>query len=56
MDENTDMSEQVCVTFTVSDWAKVVASIATSRFDLAVKESLNSNIYECVSRKERILS
>jgi hypothetical protein len=56
MDENTDLNEQVCVTFTVGQWAKVITAVATAPFDLAVKESLNSNIYDCVRRKERLLS
>ena len=56
MIENSDLNEQVCVTFTVSEWAKVVTSIATSRLDLAMKEALNANIYECVTRTERVLS
>jgi hypothetical protein len=56
MNENTDLNEQVCVTFTVGQWAKVVTAVATSQFNLTVKESLNSNIYDCVKRAERVLS
>lgn len=43
------LREKVCVTLTVEDWAKVVASIATSRLNLSEKEELNSTIYDCVS-------
>jgi hypothetical protein len=56
MAENHDLNEQVCVTFTVGEWAKIVTSVAMSRFDLGVKEYLNSTIYDCVARKERALS
>lgn len=56
MAENHDLNEQVSVTFTVGEWAKIITSIATSRFDLGVKEYLNSSIYECVSQKQRALS
>lgn len=56
MAENHDLNEQVSVTFTVGEWAKIITSIATSRFDVGVKEYLNSNIYECVTRTERALS
>jgi hypothetical protein len=56
MHENSDLNEQVCVTFTVGDWAKIVASIASSGLPLMSKDALNSNIYECVTRTERALS
>lgn len=46
--------ERVCVTFTVEEWAKVIASVATSRLDLSEKEYLNSSIYECVTASVRV--
>lgn len=56
MADNSDLNESVCVSFTISEWAQVVAAVATSRLDLVVKEQLNSAIYDCVIRTERILS
>lgn len=46
--------EKVCVTFTVEDWAKVIASVATSRLNLDEKEHLNSMIYDCVTQDQRL--
>jgi hypothetical protein len=46
--------ERICVTFSVDDWAKVIASVATSRLELEEKEHLNSTIYDCVTRLVRI--
>lgn len=43
----------VCVTFTVEEWAKVIASVATSRLNLAEKERLNSAIYDCVTQSAK---
>ena len=43
------LSERVCVTMSVENWAKVVASIATSRLNLSEKDELNTMIYDCVS-------
>lgn len=51
-----DLQESVSVTFTVGEWAKIVAAVAVSPLDLSVKEMLNSNIYDCVTRTERALS
>jgi hypothetical protein len=51
-----DLQESVSVTFTVGEWAKIVASVSTSHLDLAMKEMLNSHIYDCVTRTERALS
>ena len=51
-----DMNEQVCVTFSVADWAKVITAVGVSPLDLAVKSALNNTIYECVARTERVLS
>lgn len=57
MDTNyLDSQEPVCVTFTVEQWAKVVASVATSGLTLFEKDCLNSTIYETVMRAERTLS
>lgn len=53
---NTDLQERVTVTFTVEDWAKIIASVATSRLELFEKEALNSAIYDCVTRQDRALS
>ena len=46
--------EKVCVTFTVEDWAKVIASVAMSRLELAEKEHLNSTIYDCVTQEQKV--
>jgi hypothetical protein len=46
--------ERVCVTLSVSDWAKVIASVATSRLGLGEKEELNSAIYDCVTKTESL--
>jgi hypothetical protein len=46
--------ERVCVTFSVDDWAKIIASVATSRLELSEKEFLNSSIYDCVTKHERV--
>jgi hypothetical protein len=46
--------ERVCVTFSVDDWAKVIASVATSRLELNEKEFLNSTIYDCVTKHEKV--
>ncbi len=48
--------ERVCVTFSVDDWAKVIASVASSRLELSEKEHLNSSIYDCVTRMVRVPS
>ena len=48
--------EKVCVTFTVEEWAKVIASVATSRLNLTEKEHLNSTIYDCVTREAQVPS
>jgi hypothetical protein len=45
------MEQTVAVTFTVGEWAKIVASIATSRLDLHEKDVLNSHIYDCVTQR-----
>lgn len=46
--------EKVCVTFTVEDWAKVIASVATSGLNLIEKEHLNSTIYDCVTTTAKV--
>lgn len=48
--------ERICVTFSVDDWAKVIASVATSRLELNEKEFLNSTIYDCVTRLTKVPS
>lgn len=53
---STDFQEQVTVTFTVGDWAKIVAATATSGLSLFDKERLNSVIYDATMRTERALS
>jgi hypothetical protein len=56
MYEPLDNQEPVCVTFTVSDWAKIIMAVGKSPLELRVKERLNSNIYDCVTHTERVLS
>jgi hypothetical protein len=51
-----DSQEQVCVTFTVSQWAQVVASVASSGLELFEKECINAKIFDTVMRAERSLS
>jgi hypothetical protein len=48
--------EKVCVTFTVEEWAKVIASVATSRLNLTEKEHLNSTIYDSCLRQDQRLT
>lgn len=43
-------TEQVCVTLSVGDWAKVIAAIGTSRLELFEKDLLNATIYNCVTQ------
>lgn len=51
-----DSQEPICVTFTVEQWAKVVASVSTSGLDLFEKECINAKIFDTVMRAERTLS
>jgi hypothetical protein len=46
--------ERVCVTFSVEDWAKVIAAVASSRLELNEKDYLNSAIYDCVVKSEKV--
>jgi len=56
MSYELDKQESVCVTLSVSDWANVVVAVGASPLDLYVKEHLNSAIFDCVQRTERVLS
>lgn len=49
----TALQIRVPVTFTVENWAKIIAAVASSRLELTEKEELNSAIYECVTRQDR---
>lgn len=45
----TMLNQRIRISFSVEDWAKIMAAVATSRLELTEKDEINSVIYDCVT-------
>lgn len=53
MSETAMLNQRVRIEFSVDDWAKIMAAVASSRLELVEKDHLNSRIYDCVVGHDR---